>query len=148
MGIFGDLDLEAAADDPFAIDDGTYEAVITAAEVKMNKKETDNYLVLTYTIPNYLDGDSNRKVQEWKKIPKASDPDKDRDASYLKQRLLSIGVPNERINSFEPEDALGADVVITVKSKDGYTNVQRVALSDGGNGFGADSGGNAFAGLG
>src|SRR5690349_16508769 len=145
MGIFGDLDLTQAADDPFAIEDGTYEAIITKAEVKRNKNDTDNFLVFTYTI----DDGTKRQAQEWKKIPKAGSEGAERDASYLKQRLLSIGVPNERLNSFTPEDALGTEVVITVKANDsGFPNINRVALSDGGDGFAADQGGNAFLGLG
>lgn len=143
MGIFGDLDLASASDDPFSVNDGTYEAVVTKAEVRQNKNETDNFLVLEYTIED--DGNmSGRKVSEWKKIPKQGAEDFDRAASFLKQRLLSIGIPNERINSFEPDDALGADVVITVKTKDGYANVNKVAtltdeqvdrIADGGNAF-------------
>lgn len=145
MGIFGDLDLASASDDPFSVDDGTYEAVVTKAEVRKNKNETDNFLVLEYTIED--DGNmSGRKVSEWKKIPKQDAEDFDRAASFLKQRLLSIGIPNERINTFEPDDALGASVVITVKTKDGYANVNKVALSDGSDGSASDSG-NAFSSL-
>lgn len=131
MGIFGDLDVEAAADDPFAIEDGTYNATITECSVKDNKDKTKKGLTFKYQITD--DGKMHgRKAQEWKNIPSSDDPQdvKDRDASYLKQRLLSIGIPADRINTFEPEDALGTDVVITVKNKDGFANVNRVILPE------------------
>jgi hypothetical protein len=146
MGIFGDLDLSAASDDPFKIEDGTYEAVITKAEVKRNKADTDNFLVLTYTI----DDGTKRQAQEWKKIPSnPSADDYERSKSYLKQRLLSIGIPNERINAFEPDDAIGTEVVITVKeNSDGFPNINKVVLaSDAGGSTDTGSAGNAFASL-
>lgn len=139
MGIFGDLDVQAAADDPFAVDDGTYTGTVTKSEVKKNKDETKTFLVLEYTIED--DGPmGGRKASEWKNIPEAGDENADRSASFLKQRLLSLGVPPDRINSFEPEDALGVEVVFTVKNKDGYANVTKVeqprtATSDSGSAF-------------
>jgi len=139
MGIFGDLDVQAAADDPFAVDDGTYTGTVTKSEVKKNKDETKTFLVLEYTIED--DGPmGGRKASEWKNIPEPGDENADRSASFLKQRLLSLGVPPDRINSFEPEDALGVEVVFTVKNKDGYANVTKVeqprtATSDSGSAF-------------
>jgi len=139
MGIFGDLDVQAAADDPFAVDDGTYTGTVTKSEVKKNKDETKTFLVLEYTIED--DGPmGGRKASEWKNIPETGDENADRSASFLKQRLLSLGVPPDRINSFEPEDALGVEVVFTVKNKDGYANVTKVeqprtATSDSGSAF-------------
>lgn len=145
MGIFGDLDVQAAADDPFAIDDGTYTAVVTGSEVKQNKDGNKNFLVLEYTIED--DGAmSGRKASEWKNIPEPGDDNADRSASFLKQRLLSLGVPADRINSFEPEDALGVTVVISVKNKDGYANVNKVEQPRDTAGSPSASG-NAFAGL-
>lgn len=144
MGIFGDLDVQAAADDPFAVDDGTYNATITKSEVKQSKDETKTGLMLTYQITD--EGSMNeRKVSEWKTIPKPGDENADSAASWLKQRLLSIGIPADRINSFEPEDALGIDVVITVKNNNGYANVNKVVLAN--EAAGSSSGGNSFAGL-
>lgn len=142
MGIFGDLDVQAAADDPFAVDDGTYTGTVTKSEVKKNKDETKTFLVLEYTIED--DGPmGGRKASEWKNIPEPGDENADRSASFLKQRLLSLGVPPDRINSFEPEDALGVEVVFTVKNKDGYANVTKVEQPRGAT---SDSG-SAFAGL-
>jgi hypothetical protein len=144
MGIFGDLDVQAAADDPFAVDDGTYNATISACEVKPTKDETKTGLILTYTITD--EGNmTGRKVSEWKQIPKPGDSNADSAASWLKQRLLSIGIPSDRINSFEPDDAIGIDVVITVKNNNGYANVNKVVLA-GGSASSSDSG-NSFANL-
>lgn len=144
MGIFGDLDVEAAADDPFAVDDGTYNGTITKCEAKPTKNGDKIGLTLEYTITD--EGPmAGRKVSEWKHIPRSGDENAANAASFLKQRLISIGVPADRINSFEPEDALGTDVVFTVKKNGEYTNVTRVALPDGGGS--TSDGGNAFASL-
>lgn len=145
MSIFGDLDVQAAADDPFAVEDGTYNATVTKCEVKKSKDESKTGLMLTYTITD--EGSmQGRNATEWKTIPRAGDEDADRAASFLKQRLLSLGVPADRINSFTPEDAIGVDVVITVKNKDGYANINRVEQPKAGEAATAASG-NAFANL-
>lgn len=128
--IFGDLDIASAEDNPFAIPDNKYEAFVTATKVGLTKKEDKLGLTIEYTIDG---GDHNgKKVSEFKHVPRASDDmepaDRARAASFLKQRLSSLGVPDSKMNALDPADLVGIPVVIEVLTKDGYTNIRSVEV--------------------
>jgi hypothetical protein len=131
MGIFGDLDVASASDNPWAVPANTYEATVYTAEVKRDKNEVLG-LELIYKISS---GDHEGKtVREWKVIPEPNDPkhltpEENKAASYLKMRLRSFGIPESRMNSLNINDVLGLDVVIKVVVNGEYTNVQRVDLA-------------------
>ena len=129
--IFGDLDIASAADNPFEVPDNTYDCFLTDAVVRKSKDGTKKGLALTYRVAS---GDHEGKnISEWKTIPEPEDPAnpsaEDKQAmSWLKQRMLSLGVPEARMNSVQPSDLVGTHVYVTVKNKDGYTNVRNVTL--------------------
>jgi hypothetical protein len=132
--IFGELDVESAADDPFAIPDNTYRAVLTDAKVGPTKAGDKIGLTLIYTI-NSDDQFNERIVSEWKGIPEPNDPknlteDESRQAAFLKQRMLSLGIPPERINSVTPDDLIGRECFITIFNKNGYMNIRKLVLID------------------
>lgn len=145
MSIFGDLDLENAADDPFAVKPGTYIVVVDEAGVQATKDGSKNGLTLSYKIVE-SDDDSTmigRRISEWKDIPKFVDPknpteEEARQASFLKQRLLSLGIPSNELNSTNPSDLAGTGdrFMVTVVQTEGkganlgktYTNVRTVRL--------------------
>lgn len=135
MGIFGDLDVASASDNPWAVPANTYEANVYTAEVKRDKNEALG-LELIYKISS---GDHEGKtVREWKIIPEPADPknltaDENKAASYLKMRLLSLGIPESRMNSMDVNDILGTEVVIKVTVNGEYTNVARVELREASN---------------
>ena len=151
FNIFGDLDLASAADDPFAVEDGTYDAVVTESVVKAEKKNDKRKgLALKYTIE---DGSpmNGRKVNDWRNIPlDKSDENYETDRSFLKGRLTAFGIPEDRFATFQAPDALGARVTITVKNREvdgtNYCNVTKVVARDD-SAAGSVSNGNAFAGL-
>jgi hypothetical protein len=129
--IFGDLDVAGAADNPFEVPDDTYETFVTKAEIKESKAGNKG-LALTYRIAS---GDHEGKnISEWKNIPIVKSGEQptaeDKSAlSWLKQRLLSLGVPESRMNSLsDPQELVGTHVYVTTKTKDGYTNVRNVEL--------------------
>lgn len=129
MSIFGDLDIANAEDDPFSIPPGTYEATVSDVEVKDNKDKTLKGLWITYTVIG--ETENGKKVSEWKTIPAPADPknpsaEDKRSMSFLKMRLSSLGIPESRMNSVQPEDLIGTDVAITVKKNGEYTNVTKV----------------------
>jgi hypothetical protein len=140
MGLFDELDVASAADDPFGVPDDMYEAVVEKVEVKVSNDKTYHDdtpvkgLSITYKI---TEGDyAGEKVSEYKYIPKPVDKnaptaDERRSMSFLKQRLLSLGVPESRINSFEPDDVVGADVYVTTKKNGNYTNITDVKVNNG-----------------
>jgi hypothetical protein len=139
MGLFGDLDVAAAADDPFAIDDGTYRGIVSECSVKESNAGKKG-LSLVYTVTDEESPMAGRNASEWKTIPSddddMSDSERARAASFLKQRLKSLGIPEDRMNDFEPEDAIDLEVLFTVKTNhkgdNTYVNVTKVVLADSG----------------
>lgn len=140
MSIFGDLDLAAAADDPFAVNDGTYGAILTECTAGPTKKGDKKGMTFTYTIDESEDtAMMGRKIVEWLEIPTPADPqnltsEEQTKASRLKARLLSLGVPQERINYVTTGDLLGTSCVIrlvtTEKNGNSYQNVRELRLRD------------------
>lgn len=130
--IFGDLDV-ASAIDPFEIADGTYKAVTGGTKVQVSEAKGKKGLAFTYTIDDPESPYNGRKASEWKNIPKSEDkgsPEYDKDLGYLKQRLASLGVPESKMNSIQPEELDDIPVVIVVKNNPPYVNVQRVSLRE------------------
>lgn len=131
MSMFGDLDIESAADDPFAVPDNTYRAFVTDVEVKPTKDGSKTGMTIIYKIS---EGEhEGKQIREWKNIPQPVDPknpsdDDKRAMSFLKQRLLDLGVPADRINQVTPDDLIAKEVTVSVKNNDGYVNVRKVTL--------------------
>lgn len=142
MSLFGDLDIASAADNPFAIPDDTYEAYVF--EVKVGKtnpkdgKQPQVGMTINYKIAS---GDHEDKmISEWKRIPtkaelesadKKTKQDADRAASFLKARMLDLGIPGDKINSVESEDLVGIHCSVTTRTVNGYSNASKVALWEG-----------------
>lgn len=129
MGLFGDLDVASADDNPWAVPANTYEADVYTVEVKTDKNGNKGLAIL-YKISS---GDHEGKtVSEWKIIPQpnGSDltPEEKKAASYLKMRLASLGVPEERMNDVNVNDLMGLPVTVKVTVNGDYTNVTRVEL--------------------
>lgn len=130
MGLLDGLSLKDAPSDPNAIPNSTYDAVVSNVELKESgensKKPGHPYLVFTYRIQG---GDyANAEIQEWKSVH----PDDDqRQKGFLKQRLLSLGIPEDRVDDVDADDLIGIDVKITTRMKDGFVNISKVVVDDG-----------------
>lgn len=128
MGIFGDLDAKEISDDPFNPADGTYHGVISKCETKVSKKGNLG-LYITYKVTE--GPEEGKEVLEFKLIPEPKgQPTKEelQQASWLKQRLLSLGVDEDDLNTVENEDLLNREVVFTVEKRGEYTNVTKVMV--------------------
>ena len=126
MGLFGDLDIESAADDPFAVPDNTYYCYVTDMVAKA-AQSGKNGLNIEYTVN--VGEHKGKKIREWKRIPDGAESDDDKNAmSYIKSRMLDLGVPAERINSVTKDDVVGTYVAVTVKTKGEYQNVNKVVI--------------------
>jgi hypothetical protein len=132
MSLFEGLDVASAADDPFKIPPNTYSCTVTAVKVGPTKAGDKIGMTLVYTIQEGdFEGDD---ITEWKEIPQPADPrnltkDESRALAWLKQRLLNLEIPEDRMNSVSDDDLVGLDVYVTTKEgKNGYTNVQKVEL--------------------
>ena len=129
MSLFGDLDIESAEDDPFAIPDNTYDCFLTDVKVGPTKAGDKQGMTLEFTI---AEGDhQDKRIQEWKRIPDPAKPleDDERAKSFLKARMLDLGIPAERVNSVTADDLLGIHCFVSVKNNNGYTNVRKVTLA-------------------
>lgn len=136
MSLFGDLDIASAADDPFNIDEGIYRGVLSNVQTKKSNDGTKKGTVFTYTVTDEESPMVGRKIDEWKNLPQPADPDsltpeEERDLSFLKMRLSSLGVAEEDMNTVEAKDLIGTECVFTVKKKGDYTNVVKVELNSG-----------------
>lgn len=131
MGLFGDLDVASAEDNPWFVPANTYEMDVYKVELKPGKDDKDPGLLFTYKISS---GEhEGKQVTEFKRIPQSQLTKEDKDAaSYLKMRLASLGVPESKMNSVEPEDLQGLAVIVTVKQNGEYTNVNKVELASAG----------------
>lgn len=133
-GIFGDLDVASAADDPFKLPPNVYEATVTDVKVGDTQDGSKTGMTITYTVSTDDEHDG-KSVREWKQIPRPADPKnpavEDKKAmSWLKARLLDLGIPESRINSVTPDDLIGKEVTITVAEgkNPSFMNVNRVTL--------------------
>jgi hypothetical protein len=132
MGLFDELDIAGAEDNPWSVPDNTYAAVVSNVEVK--KDRNDNMAMTFYYKIN--DGDfTDREISEYKRLPHKSDAVQltgkalEDAKSYIKLRLASLGIPEERMNSVDTDDLIGIECYITVKNNKGFANVRNVTLT-------------------
>lgn len=127
-GIFADLGLEDVADDPNSFPASTYRGFVYDAKV-VNYKDAakGRALVLTYKINDDESEHNGKTVDEWKQCNSFDDPTK---KAWLKRRLMSLGVPEDRLSQVNPADLVGTEVFFTTKKNGDYTNVSFVKLAD------------------
>jgi hypothetical protein len=138
--VFADLGLADAPDDPNDIPDGVFKAVVH--EIKMfehsQKKEGENkFCIITWRIvqdePIVIDGKKwvvkDATVDVWQSANKT---DSSKKKSFLKKAFLDIGVPKEDVDAgrINFKALVGTPALITVKNKNGFTNVTKVVLAD------------------
>lgn len=116
--------------------DGTHHCFVVKSEIRTRKSDQSKHWVFTYKI---AEGESHqgRTKDEWRAIPVvnngkfASERD-EQNAGWLKQRLLSLGVPEDRIGVVTPIDVQGTEVYVTLvtktTTKGTFQNVTNVRL--------------------
>lgn len=135
MGLFDDFDIDmddVKAAGGFDFEDGFYEWTISEA-LRQNgsKNKPDNtFFIIKYNL------DEAGTYWEWFTLAVDGDSDhKDakRSLGYLKERLLSLGIPAAELNSFEPEDLEGIEgtfkLVTTKNDKGTYQNIRNFKAS-------------------
>jgi hypothetical protein len=146
-GIFGDLGVdgtEVELPSSGGYKPGTYLAQISNAEIKVGTKKDDTAvnIILHYTLDDFPD---SYAVQEYFGLPKTAAPwdnltviretpqgqpvTEDSHNKWLlgilKKRLLSLGVPEEKVNDVKTENLIGIPVVIKLVKNGEYTNIAR-----------------------
>ncbi len=140
-GFFGDLagDIISNAEDiGFSDpDDGLYEFEVLSGELKVGtKKDPDaKGFIVHFNLNN--DQVEDKKYGEYFGVPQPSDPRnpserEKQQASFLKARLLSLGIGPEKLNSFEGDDIEGVTGTLRiVTNKGGYKAVRDLKLKAG-----------------
>lgn len=138
MALFEELDIAGAADDPYAIPDNTYAAVVTNLTVK-DDKNGNKGMIFEYTLRGNGTAQDGFKVTEYKRVPSSTDAqpldegEKDKALAYIKQRLASLGVPEARMNSVDKDDLIGIECYVTTRTNqsngNSYVNIRNVSLT-------------------
>lgn len=125
-GFLADLGLDTVETDPNHLPNATYLGYLTKVKVQPYKDASrGKAIIFTYKVS---DGEhSGKTVDEWKS---ANSFDDSRKKAWLKQRMLSLGIPESRLGAVNPDDLVGLPVRFTVKQNGEYTNVTFVALRD------------------
>ena len=140
MSMFADLNLDdpSIPNDPNLLPDNTYPCFVY--EVKPHaSKAGDPGVKFIYKISEGTF--SGRTITEWKSlgIKPGIDPEKALKAkSYIKERLVSLGVATKDMSGLDTEDLIGKECYVSIRNQDGFPNVQRVTRNTDG-AFAADS---------
>jgi len=140
-GFLNDLGLSKAPTDPNFMPEGQYPAVVYKLNVKdvpaKDTKPASKALIITYKI-DPLDPEHQGKVKtEFKSLPTMDlqtgeyvDDESKKNASYLKLRLLSLGVPEDALDDMKQEDLLGTPVWIKIVQSGQFYNIREVKLRE------------------
>jgi hypothetical protein len=138
MGFFSDLNTDFISDaeevgfsDP---DNGLYQYEVIGGELQRGTKKDPNALgfIIKYSLTN--DSVTDKKYSEYFGVPQPSDPRNPTDrekqqASFLKARLVSLGVAPDKINSMDADDLIGAEGTLRIiTNKGGYKQVRDLKL--------------------
>ena len=138
-GFLNDLKLSSVSPDPNYMPEGKYPAIVSKLQVKKNEEKNTSALIITYKITHHDPENQGKLKTEFKQLPHvdpetgeiSKDEDSARNASYLKQRLLSLGVPDDaQMDQLSQDDLLGTPVWITLVKSGDYTNVRGVELRE------------------
>lgn len=138
MGLFKDLDLKNAEDNPWHKPDGFYTCVVYSVELQETRDKSKVMCVFTYRVVDFPDKPilNGQDIKEWKWVPTPEDLENDPEGkaalslSFLKNRIKSLGVPEDRLNDFEPDDVRGLKVIVEGQNRNGNFNVREVKLFD------------------
>jgi hypothetical protein len=117
----------AKAENPNHVPDGVYPAFIYESGVK-EIKGVQRWVINYKIAPN--NGPASGKTVGEMFTLKPTGPNRDMQLSFLKARLVSLGVPESRFGEFEPGEIQGWAVTIKVATSNEYTNVKKMELRD------------------
>lgn len=135
MALFADLGLEnVRVNQPNILPDGNYVGFVGNARI-VKKKDGNVALVLTYTVNDDTSDENGNSQDEWRTFPNVVEIDgqtrfaqesDEKNAVFLKQRLLSFGYTDEDIPNLDPAELIGLPVAFVVASNNNYKNIRRV----------------------
>jgi hypothetical protein len=146
MSLFGDIDAADIPENPFYVAPGTYECVLTEANIVAKKDGSGVGLSLKWVIDDEDSDYKGQNLSDWFNVypeltaEEMTQPQK-QDLSRLRQRLTQMGLTTEEQNALGDEDArnelIGMKAFVSVKEtpdkKDPdkiYTNITKVSLEE------------------
>jgi hypothetical protein len=111
---------------------GTYRCFLVKSEIRTKKDGTKSW-VFSYRV-NEGQPEEGKIKEDWRPLPQTANghfaSDKDATfARFLKQRLMELGVPEDRVGSVSPEQLKGTECFVTIVLNNGYKNVTKVVLA-------------------
>ncbi|HET7713151.1 MAG TPA: hypothetical protein VFK94_01370 [Patescibacteria group bacterium] len=132
-GFLNDLGLDNVEADPNYIADGQWPAFVFDSKV-VEKKDGSKSWVISYKIAPNSPQFAGVQQDEWYALSVSKDGSIQapsvQQKSWLKKRVLSLGVPESKVGTFSPAEVTGTPVFITIRHKNGYQNVGDVVLRD------------------
>jgi len=132
-GFLNDLGLDNVEADPNYISDGPHPGFVYDSKV-VTKKDSTKSWVITFKVAPEDESYAGKTQDEWYSLSVMKDgslaaPSADQ-KSWLKKRVLSLGVPESKVNTFDPKDVIGTSVFFNIRHRNGYQNVGEVTLRD------------------
>lgn len=142
--VFGNLGLEQVevkfASKKGTMPDGSYIGYISNARV-VTKQDKNQALVLTYKIEDTDSEFDGQEIDEWRTFPRFIQEEDDdaprfkeendkRNATFLKQRLLTLGVKEDEIADLDLNQLTGIPVLFVVKTNNSYRNIRYVEVRE------------------
>jgi hypothetical protein len=124
-GFLNDLGLDNVEADPNYISDGPHPGFVFDSKVVTKKDNTKSW-VITYKVAPEDESFAGKTQDEWYNVTNPSADQK----SWLKKRVLSLGVPESKVGAFDPAEVIGTAVFFNIRHKNGYQNVGEVTLRD------------------
>ena len=101
--------------------DGSYTGYVSDAKI-VNKKDGTKSLILTYKVDDVLSDVHEEEIQEWRALPHMTedgefiDETAERNARFLKIRLVQLGVDQTAMDTLKTDDLIGIPCNFVVKS--------------------------------
>lgn len=124
------IDMDSVEAPSFDIEDDTYEFVLGDIYVRKGSK---NHPEKSWVNIEYLCGAEGKTFTEWFILPE--DPhnpteDEKKKLGWYKVRMLSLGVHEDEINTFDRDDVVGISGVFTLATKNGFQNIKNLRVED------------------
>lgn len=141
-GFFGEFDIEGAADDPFSIPPGTYRGAITAFDGDKGGEKKDGsgpYKGMEFTLTVSEGPQEGAEFPAYFPLPTGQESTRSAGfmRSAVKRFLAGLEVPPERMNTVDPNELLGLDVIFKVverpskNSSRKFRNLDEIRLANG-----------------
>ena len=129
LGAFN-IDMDEIEAPSFDVKDDVWEYVVGDMYLL---EGTSNHPDKSWIIIEFQLGDEGKTKSEWFQMPMDSDNKTAKEIEklgYFKLRLKDLGVPDEKLNTVEPDDVIGKRGTLQTVTKGGYQNIKNVTLAE------------------